>query len=159
MFEDELETAYAHFWVFMHTPACEASAASACGKTPSGADIIAYGGFWDMAGDGNITNVTVAEEYRGRGYGKVVVHFLLGEMARMNMESASLEVRASNAAATRLYEACGFTHVGCRKSYYSDGEAALLFAREVEYGRSPLCKEKGEGAPATPEVLRGSDRE
>ena len=118
MFEDELETERAYFWVFTD-------------REREGA-IRACGGFWDMVIDGHITKVTVAEGYRGQGLGKAVVRFLFDEMARRGLECATLEVRASNTAAIALYETCGFTRVGQRKAYYDDGETALVYTRTLQ---------------------------
>lgn len=42
---------------------------------------------------------------------------------------ATLECRASNAAALGLYEKVGFARVGARAGYYADGEDAALLAR------------------------------
>ncbi|MDR2735062.1 MAG: ribosomal protein S18-alanine N-acetyltransferase [Spirochaetota bacterium] len=113
-FEGEIETGQANFWVFF-----------------IGSAIVAYGGFWNMDGDGNITNITVAEEYRKRKIGSSVLIFLLSEMTRMGLEKASLEVRESNSAAIALYAAAGFTQVGQRTKYYDDGETALIFSKTL----------------------------
>ena len=40
-----------------------------------------------------------------------------------------LEVRASNAAARRLYAGLGFDEVGLRAPYYADGDDAVLLTR------------------------------
>lgn len=91
-----------------------------------------YGGFWNMAGDGNITNVTVAPAFRQRGIGGQIVRHLLGAMRTMGMEYASLEVRKSNQAAIQLYRSCGFGLLGERPGYYSDGEAALIYGQRLQ---------------------------
>jgi ribosomal-protein-alanine N-acetyltransferase len=88
-----------------------------------------YGGFWNMVGDGNITNVTVSPDWRRRGVGRLIVQHLLEAMRGFKMEYASLEVRQSNLAAIRLYQACGFSLLGTRPKYYGDGETALIFGR------------------------------
>jgi ribosomal-protein-alanine N-acetyltransferase len=42
----------------------------------------------------------------------------------------TLDVRASNIPARKLYESCGFSVVGLRRNYYSDnGEDALTMRR------------------------------
>jgi ribosomal protein S18 acetylase RimI-like enzyme len=40
-------------------------------------------------------------------------------------------VRASNAAAIRLYEAAGFTRFNVREHYYGDGEDAVEMLRSL----------------------------
>jgi len=114
MIESEIETGQANFWVFF-----------------LGSAIVAYGGFWNMDGDGNITRITVAEEYRGRKIGTSVLTFLLSEIARLGLESASLEVRASNSTAIAFYESAGFALTGQRRKYYDDGETALIYAKKL----------------------------
>jgi len=115
MFESEIKTGQSSFWVFS-----------------IGAEIVAYGGFWNMDGDGNITKVTVAEGHRRRKMGSSVLVFLLSEMARLGLERASLEVRASNSAAIAFYESVGFTLAGERRKYYDDGETALIYSRKID---------------------------
>jgi ribosomal-protein-alanine N-acetyltransferase len=127
MFESELENEIARFWIFYAQPPHAAARDTADGESP----IVGYGGFWNMLGDGNITNLTIAEAYRGQGFGKAALCFLLEEMIRMGMEYASLEVRASNIAARSLYEGAAFTRAGLRKGYYSNGEDALVLTRKV----------------------------
>jgi [ribosomal protein S18]-alanine N-acetyltransferase len=119
MIESEIETGQANFWVFS-----------------LGSAIVAYGGFWNMDGDGNITRVTVAGEYRRRKIGSSVLIFLLSEMTRLGLERASLEVRASNSAAVAFYESAGFTQAGERKKYYDDGETALIYAKKLRSASS-----------------------
>jgi len=138
MFEGELGTEIAKFWVFSLAQGWRAEREGGAAERAYAQDscllasqIAAYGGFWNMAGDGNITNLTVAPEYRGQGFGKFVLQFLLREMTGMRMEYASLEVRASNAAAIALYLACGFTQVGRRERYYGNGEDALLYTKKL----------------------------
>ena len=124
MFHDELEDEDAYFWAlfFAEEPY------TYDGIPPP----IGYVGFRDMAGDGNITKVTLIEKYRGRGLGKFLVRFLLDEMQRAGLQKASLEVRVSNEVAIALYESCGFQLLGRRKGYYSDGEDALVYGRDID---------------------------
>jgi len=69
-------------------------------------------------------------------------------------------VRASNAAAIRLYTRAGFEAVGVRRSYYGDGEDAVLMnrvapmvsAREMSRLLAGLSPEDARRpAPTTPE--------
>lgn len=48
-----------------------------------------------------------------------------------NVKKISLEVRQSNVSAIRLYEKCGFKKCGVRLSYYSDGEDAEFYVRNL----------------------------
>ena len=71
------------------------------------------------AGDeGEILNLGVGTAHRRRGIGRALVEEILRMLGRRGVRSAYLEVRESNSAAQRLYEALGFTKVGLRTRYY-----------------------------------------
>ncbi len=66
-------------------------------------------------GESEILNLAVAPEARRRG----VATTLVGELLAMSGGVLFLEVRASNAAARKLYQKLGFTEAGVRQGYYS----------------------------------------
>ena len=75
-----------------------------------------------------IENVVVAFDQRRRGLGSALVRELVQEARRSGAASVLLEVRASNAAARRLYEKIGFDQIGSRPGYYRNPqEDALLW--------------------------------
>src|ERR1035438_1233550 len=80
------------------------------------------------AGEGEIENVVVANEFSRRGVGGQLLAELI-RRARVALASAILlEVRASNAAARWLYEKYGFREVGRRRRYYIEPiEDAILY--------------------------------
>ena len=80
--------------------------------------IIGGAGLRNILGDGEITNVAILEEYRGRGYGKKLVDALLQAGKELGAEAFTLEVRVSNEAAIRLYESLGFVSEGIRPGFY-----------------------------------------
>lgn len=98
-----------------------------------GLRVIGYGGFWlGFEEEAHITTLAVAADYRGRGAGEFLLERLLGAMKDFKVKKATLEVRASNQAAINLYQKFGFVSAGKRKSYYPDGEDALiLWLREL----------------------------
>jgi ribosomal-protein-alanine N-acetyltransferase len=56
----------------------------------------------------------------------------LGHAKAQSVTRVMLEVRKSNLAAQKLYEAFGFSTTGVRKGYYSDdGEDALAMTMEI----------------------------
>ena len=79
-----------------------------------------------MLDEGHITNVAVAKEHRGKGYGKMVLEALIQLAADSGMSFMELEVRRSNTVAQNLYHALGFIDVGYRKRYYSDNNEDAL---------------------------------
>jgi len=72
--------------------------------------------------EAELESIVVAPDWRGRGLGRL----LLSESARQAKELGAtrldLEVRASNAAAIRLYRGAGFVETGRRRGYYRDPE-------------------------------------
>ena len=94
-----------------------------------------YGVMSVAAGESHILNLTVRPESQRQGIGiKLMKHFL--QLAgRHNADTVMLEVRPSNIAAIRLYEALGFNEIGVRQNYYPAGEGredAVLLALNLE---------------------------
>jgi ribosomal-protein-alanine N-acetyltransferase len=80
--------------------------------------VVGYGVMSVGAGEAHILNLCVADEYRCRGLGRRLLSYLLERGAAAGMSEAFLEVRPSNTAAIRLYQAIGFEQVGMRRGYY-----------------------------------------
>ena len=81
---------------------------------------IGYCGYWSVAGEGDITNVAVAPEYRRAGIGSMLIKRLIECAVEENLSQLTLEVRRSNTAAQRLYSKYGFEKVGERTDYYQN---------------------------------------
>lgn len=94
--------------------------------------IIGYMGLWFILEEGHITNVAIAPEYQGIGRGEFLMRSVIDLMVKEGMERMTLEVRASNMAAQRLYGRIGFVTAGLRKGYYSDNrEDALIMWLDI----------------------------
>ena len=83
-----------------------------------GTTVFGYCGMWGIAGEGQINNVAVREDARGKGTGFAIMEFALSEGKKQGLEAFTLEVRESNAAAIHVYEKAGFKNVGIRKDFY-----------------------------------------
>jgi len=82
---------------------------------------------WLLVDEVHIANIAVAPQFRRLGLARKLMRHSLFEASQDGAVSASLEVRASNAAAQALYKELGFIEVGRRKHYYhNNGEDALL---------------------------------
>lgn len=82
----------------------------------------------------HILNLAVLDRFRASGLGKKLLGFCLGEAILHGASYATLEVRASNIAAQRLYLGFGFRSVGMRRKYYNDNqEDALVFTRTLAW--------------------------
>lgn len=93
--------------------------------------IIGFAGFWIMAEESHIINIAVREVYRRQGIGELLLISIIDLATELKASIITLEVRASNFVAQRLYSKYGFTQVGLRRSYYTDnGEDGVLMSAE-----------------------------
>jgi ribosomal-protein-alanine N-acetyltransferase len=89
--------------------------------------------FWLVFDEIHINNVAVRPMFRGRGLGSALMRHVLAEARRLGARRATLEVRASNTAARRLYERLGFYVAATRRNYYTNPvEDALILWRDDE---------------------------
>jgi [ribosomal protein S18]-alanine N-acetyltransferase len=88
--------------------------------------ILAYGGFWLMADEAHIATIASHPDWRGCGLGLHLMLTLLDVAQGAGARLSTLEVRAGNLPAQRLYEKLGFEIAGRRRHYYRDGEDGLI---------------------------------
>jgi ribosomal-protein-alanine N-acetyltransferase len=131
-FRRELNSPLAHYIV-------------ACGKegkaAPTGTElnkngeqlVTGFAGFWLMAGEAHIVNLAVRHSHRRQGIGELLLICLVELAMEMEASLITLEVRASNTSARRLYSKYGFTTRGLRKRYYSDNreDAVIMTADDI----------------------------
>lgn len=83
--------------------------------------------------EGELTNIAVESEYRGRGIGLMLMKELKHRAETKSVSKIVLEVRVSNATAISLYEKCGFKNLGIRKNFYEQPvEDAYIMAWQAE---------------------------
>jgi [ribosomal protein S18]-alanine N-acetyltransferase len=96
-----------------------------------GERIVGYAGLWLMVDEAHVTTFAVHPDARRRRVGERLLQRLFEIAAGMSAQWLTLEVRASNLAAQRLYEKYGFRRAGVRRRYYSDNnEDALIMWTE-----------------------------
>jgi len=89
--------------------------------------IAGYICYWCVADEIQILNIAVQEKFRGRAIGRALLSHAIRDGCERKARIATLEVRKSNIAARRLYEAMGFRIVGERPDYYEvQKEPAIL---------------------------------
>lgn len=81
---------------------------------------IGYAGFWNIAGEAQVTRVAVNKSERGNGYGNLLSQALVDVAWQKGADAITLEVRESNIVAQKAYEKCGFESSGIRPGYYED---------------------------------------
>jgi ribosomal-protein-alanine N-acetyltransferase len=83
-------------------------------------ELAGFAGFWLMAGEAHIVNLAVREHHQQQGIGELLLLSLIKLAAHNETKMITLEVRASNDVARKLYAKYGFSIRGIRKGYYSD---------------------------------------
>jgi [ribosomal protein S18]-alanine N-acetyltransferase len=104
----------------------------AAGATADG-EVVGFGGVALFPEEAHVMTLAVDRRAQGRGVGAQVVAGMLDEVARAGRRAVTLEVRASNGPARRLYRRAGFEDSGVRPAYYPDGEdAVIMWRHDVE---------------------------
>jgi ribosomal-protein-alanine N-acetyltransferase len=92
---------------------------------------------WLVVDEVHIATLAVHPDFRGRGIAKLLLVAALKAAIQRGLQSATLEVRANNEVAQRLYQQFGFQIVGRRPRYYRDNnEDALIMTASrlgIEY--------------------------
>jgi ribosomal-protein-alanine N-acetyltransferase len=101
------------------------------GEDPS-EGVVGYAVIWWVLDQGELANLAVKENYRGRGLGSALLEQAMAEARDNQVKSLFLEVRESNRAAQNLYLARGFVQVAVRRDYYRNPrEDALVLLKTL----------------------------
>ena len=82
--------------------------------------------------EAHISTIAIHPDWRGNGLGELMLLVALEQALELRFSTVSLEVRASNQVAQRLYRKYGFRFRSVHQAYYRDGEDARLMAVEVD---------------------------
>ena len=93
---------------------------------------VGFIGMWNIAGEGNITNVAVHPDFRRNKIGELLVNEMISYSKSSNIAFLTLEVNENNKNAYSLYKKCGFYEIGRRKKYYSNKFDAILMQFDIE---------------------------
>lgn len=106
-------------------------------------EVTGYAVLWWVMDEGELANIAVAEGWRGRDLGALLLQSMLDRAAALGVRRVFLEVRESNAVARELYRTRGFMEVGRRADYYRDPrEDARVLLKTLPTG--------GDGPPKEP---------
>lgn len=95
--------------------------------------VVGMCGVQNISGDGEVTNVSVARDCRGEGIGYKMLKQLLERGRGIGIKDYTLEVRAGNEHAIRLYERLGFKSEGIRPGFYDEPkEDAAIYWKRLE---------------------------
>ena len=95
-------------------------------------ELVGFGGLMIVEGDAHITTLAVRNESRKAGLGSQLMLELIGAGLDRGARHLTLEVRATNEGAQRLYERFGMVAVGVRKHYYRDDDAVIMWANDID---------------------------
>lgn len=84
--------------------------------------VIGYALMSMAVGEAHVLNLCIDPTRQRHGLGRLLLMHLLRLARAAQMTIVLLEVRRSNKAALRLYEAAGFRRLGIRKGYYPAAE-------------------------------------
>ncbi|MCS4542362.1 MAG: ribosomal protein S18-alanine N-acetyltransferase [Euryarchaeota archaeon] len=80
---------------------------------------------------GRLISIAVDPKYRKRGAGSALMRAILEQLKQIGAKEVMLEVREGNTEAIELYLSFGFEKKGRMKSYYSDGEDAIIMEKKL----------------------------
>ena len=93
--------------------------------------VAGYVGSQSVLGESDMMNIAVGPNYRRQGVAAALVEELVRRLRERGNHCLTLEVRASNDPAIKLYEKLGFVQIGRRPNYYrSPKEDALILRKE-----------------------------
>ena len=101
-----------------------------CRVVECAGQIAGYGVMTLGAGEAHLLNLCIRADLRRKGVGRRLLEQLLDYARKQGATDMFLEVRPSNPAAIRVYEAMGFRKIGLRKAYYqafTGREDALVY--------------------------------
>ena len=99
--------------------------------TDSTEGAIGYIGFWNVAGECDITNIAVLPSFRKSGIGSRLLSEAISYCKKNTLSRLTLEVRITNTPARSLYSKFGFTEIGIRKNYYADTKEDAIIMEKI----------------------------
>ena len=91
-----------------------------------GAPVAAFCSCWFVADELHVNTIAVDPAHRRSGIATGLMRYVIAEAARHGARRATLEVRASNDPARKLYESLGFAVSAVRPRYYTQPEEDAL---------------------------------
>ena len=81
--------------------------------------------------EAQINYFVVNQKFRKKGYGSLLMCYVIKKCEELNLKKLLLEVSQSNVSALSFYTNFDFYTVGIRKNYYKDGSHALLKEKKL----------------------------
>ena len=88
--------------------------------------VICYYSFYNICNEGNVNNLAVKQDYRGKGIGKSLIKDMIKVAKDRGICALTLEVNEKNNNAIHLYRKFGFILEGKRTKFYKGADDALI---------------------------------
>lgn len=96
-------------------------------------EIVGYACTYVTFDEGELTNIAVASDKRGKGIANQILKTLESEARMQGVSRIVLEVRVSNESARKLYKKHNFEELGIRKNFYEQPvEDAMIMSCTLE---------------------------
>ena len=95
-------------------------------------ELVGFGGVMVVGAEAHLPNLLVDPDGRRSGFGNRLMRGLIDAAIENGAKHLTLEVRSRNEAARSLYAGFGLVPVGVRKDYYTDDDALILWAHDID---------------------------
>ena len=130
-------TAY-HYELYDHPLSFLLVAEAQAPDSSSAPSIVGVVVVWLILGEAHIATIAVHPDYRGQGIARKLIAAALKDAIQKESYEATLEVRAQNFIAQKLYLRFGFQIVGRRPRYYRDNNEDALIMTVYKLGPAYL---------------------
>ena len=89
---------------------------------------ITLGGIKIVLDQADLMNIVTQIDYQKKGFATLLLSHLIEQAKKKKCKHLTLEVASQNTIALHLYEKIGFQKIGIRKSYYRNGDDAIVMA-------------------------------
>jgi len=97
-----------------------------------GTELVGYAGQMSIDDEAHVNNIAVAPAWVGRRLGTALLFDLVHTALGRGSAHLTLEVAVDNGAAIALYRRFGLAPVGVRPNYYQDGDALIMWVRDID---------------------------
>jgi ribosomal-protein-alanine N-acetyltransferase len=97
-----------------------------------GTELVGYAGQMSVDDEAHVNNIAVAPGWLGRRMGTVLLYDLVRTGLARGSAHLTLEVAVGNEPALALYRRFGLAPVGVRPNYYRDGDALIMWVRDID---------------------------
>ncbi|MBQ8427157.1 MAG: ribosomal protein S18-alanine N-acetyltransferase [Clostridia bacterium] len=127
----QLESGFCDGWNFSQLKSAFDSGRFFVLGEKDGENLIAFVSYSLAMEQADIETVFVKDEFRRRGIAKTLIERAQADAKSRGVQKVFLEVRENNVPARALYTSLGYEQISVRKGYYSDGENAVIMAKEL----------------------------